>query len=83
MSQNTATKSPTPTTTSSTPTRRLLVVLTMQNGSGDVKSSSHEMTVPAGTRHLDFLAYMLQAVIPEDMRDGVVLHYSVHPAVIA
>ena len=81
MTQNSA-----PATTTSTaapPVRRVFVVITVQNSYGRVRTSSHELTVTADTRHEVLLNAVLAECVPEEMRGGVILHYSVHPAVIA
>ncbi|MFI7642039.1 hypothetical protein [Nonomuraea sp. NPDC049400] len=63
--------------------RSLFIVITTQNADGDAGTTSHELTVPAGTKHVDLLYYVMTECVPEHRRDGIVLHYSVHPAVIA
>lgn len=59
------------------------MVITVQNGRGHVSTSSHDLIVPVGMRHSDLLMQALSERIPEDWRGNcVVLHYSVHPAVV-
>lgn len=65
------------------PTRRLCVITTVQNSVGEVRTDSHELTVPVGMTHNELLKFVLSECIPAHMRPSVVLHYSVHPAVIA
>ncbi|MEU3168942.1 hypothetical protein [Streptosporangium sp. NPDC006930] len=63
--------------------RTVFVVITMQNDAGTAGTSSHTLTVPAGTGHDVVLVHVMTKCVPEHLRSGVVLHYSVHPAVIA
>ncbi|MEV0197385.1 hypothetical protein [Nonomuraea sp. NPDC050691] len=64
--------------------RDLFVMITVQNAYGHVATSSHDVKVPVGMRHLDLMTHLLKERIPEDLRgNSVVLHYSVHPAVVA
>ncbi|MEO3799973.1 hypothetical protein [Nonomuraea sp. B1E8] len=64
-------------------TRALFVVITVQTACGEVSTSSLDLIVPVGMRHLDLLTHVLKERIPEHLRGKcVVLHYSVHPAVV-
>ncbi|MEU8104505.1 hypothetical protein AB0C18_12375 [Nonomuraea muscovyensis] len=66
------------------PTRAVFVVVTVQTAYGEVSTTGHDLTVPAGTRHQALLTHVLKECIPEHLRgNSVVLHYSVHPAVVA
>ncbi|GAA3194512.1 hypothetical protein [Nonomuraea roseoviolacea] len=70
--------------TQTEPTRAVFVVITVQTAYGEVSTSSHDLIVPVGMRHLDLLTRVLKERIPEHLRGNcVVLHYSVHPAVIS
>ncbi|MEV4398314.1 hypothetical protein [Nonomuraea sp. NPDC049607] len=65
-------------------TRTLFIVITVQSGHGEISTSSHNVTVPVGMRHENLLTQVLKEGIPEHLRGrSVVLHYSVHPAVVA
>ncbi|WP_219498553.1 hypothetical protein [Nonomuraea ceibae] len=64
-------------------TRGLFVVVTVQTAYGEVSTSSHDLIVPVGMRHGELLTHVLKERIPEHLRGkSVVLHYSVHPAVV-
>ncbi|MGV9386088.1 hypothetical protein ACWDRB_60505 [Nonomuraea sp. NPDC003707] len=64
-------------------TRALFIVITVQSRHGEISTSSHAVTVPVGMRHQDLLTQVLNEGIPEHLRGkSVVLHYSVHAAVI-
>ncbi|MGN9786612.1 hypothetical protein ACTMTF_34685 [Nonomuraea sp. ZG12] len=64
-------------------TRDLLIIITAQDDRGNVSTSSHDLVVPVGMRHCDLLMHLLNERIPEHLRGNcVVLHYSVHPAVV-
>lgn len=82
MTQNSAPAAKT-TSTAAPPVRRVFVVITVQSPYGDIRTSSHELPAPVGMKQRDLLNSILNDAIPEEMRGGVILHYSVHPAVIA
>jgi hypothetical protein len=66
------------------PQRHVFVVISVRNeDTGTAATAAPTITVPAGTNSADLLAYVLANSIPEDARGGVVVHFSVHPAVIA
>ncbi|MFI6907326.1 hypothetical protein ACIBKY_39130 [Nonomuraea sp. NPDC050394] len=73
---------PTPATAQAADTVSVFVLITVQNHGQIATTTGHTLTIASGTTHADLAAHVTATCIAEDMRGGVVLHYSVHPAVI-
>ncbi|MEU6997203.1 hypothetical protein [Nonomuraea sp. NPDC046570] len=86
MTTPTNTASNAPSTNGADPkqaTRALCILVTVQSGRGEISTTSHDLIVPVGMRHNDLLTHVMKERIPEHLRgNSVVLHYSVHPAVV-
>ncbi|MFI6910473.1 hypothetical protein ACIBKY_55150 [Nonomuraea sp. NPDC050394] len=81
MTTPTPTHAPAPATAQAADTVSVFVLITVQNH-GQIATTGHTLTIASGTTHADLAAHVTATCIAEDMRGGVVLHYSVHPAVI-